>query len=131
MSQFSSRIWREFPQRYRFEASKFKKSGKTYFPPRDIEPETGDTEQETVRLPDTGKVATYTVIRVGPSDFTDEVPYALAVVEVEGGVRLMAQLVDVPLENIETGLPVRLEFRKIYQEGEAGIICYGHKAVPA
>jgi len=91
----------------------------------------GGREFETVILPDTGKVVTYTVIRVGPSDFAEEVPYALALVEVEGGTRLMAQLVDVPLENIETGMPVKLEFRKIYQEGEAGIICYGHKAVPA
>jgi len=82
-------------------------------------------------LSDTGKVVTYTIIRVGPSDFTEEVPYALGIVEVDGGVRLMAQLVDVPLEEIKTGMPVRLEFRKIYQEGEAGIICYGHKAVPA
>ena len=62
MSQFSSRIWREFPQRYRLEASKFKKSGKTYYPPRDIDPINGDTENEIVRLPDTGKIVTYTVI---------------------------------------------------------------------
>jgi uncharacterized OB-fold protein len=82
-------------------------------------------------LSDTGKVVTYTIIRVGPSDFVEEVPYGLGIVEVDGGVRLMAQLVDVPLDDIKTGMPVRLEFRKIYQEGEAGIICYGHKAVPA
>ncbi len=43
----------------------------------------------------------------------------------------MAQIVDVLHDEIKTGMPVRLEFRKIYQEGEAGIICYGHKAVPA
>jgi uncharacterized OB-fold protein len=126
----SARYTREIPQRYRLEAGKCSACGKIYYPPRRV-CQCGGRDFETVVLPDTGKVATYTVIRVGPSDFTDEVPYALAVVEVEGGVRLMAQLVDVPLENIETGLPVRLEFRKIYQEGEAGIICYGHKAVPA
>ena len=126
----SARYTREIPQRYRLEAGKCSACGKTYYPPRRVCP-CGGRDFETVVLPDTGTVATYTVIRVGPSDFTDEVPYALAVVEVEGGVRLMAQLVDVPLENIETGMPVRLEFRKIYQEGEAGIICYGHKAVPA
>jgi len=56
MTMFSSRSWREYPQRYRLEASKFKKSGKTYFPPRSIDPETGDTEQEMVVLPDTGKI---------------------------------------------------------------------------
>jgi uncharacterized OB-fold protein len=127
----SARYTREIPQRYRLEAGKCSACGKVYYPPRRVCAACGGREFENVTLPDTGKVATYTVIRVAPSDFTDEAPYAVAIVEVEGGVRLMVQLVDVPLENIETGMPVRLEFRKIFQEGEAGIICYGHKAVPA
>jgi uncharacterized OB-fold protein len=84
-----------------------------------------------IPLPMDGKLVTYTIIRVGPSDFAEEVPYALGIVEVEGGVRLMAQIVDVPLDDVKTGMPLRLEFRKISEEGEAGIICYGHKAVPA
>jgi len=28
-------------------------------------------------------------------------------------------------------MPVRIEFRKVKEEGEAGILCYGFKAVPA
>jgi uncharacterized OB-fold protein len=28
------------------------------------------------------------------------------------------------------GMPVRLEFRRIQEDGEAGVIAYGHKAVP-
>ncbi|NIT37360.1 MAG: transcriptional regulator [candidate division Zixibacteria bacterium] len=91
----------------------------------------GGREFENLTLPDAGKVVTYTIIRVAPADFTEEVPYALGIVELEGGTRLMAQIVDVLHDEIKTGMPVRLEFRKIYQEGEAGIICYGHKAVPA
>ena len=71
MTMFSSRNWREYPHRYRLEASKFKKSGKTYFPKRAIDPETGDTEQEIVKLPDEGKIVTYTVIRVAPSQWGD------------------------------------------------------------
>ncbi len=64
MAMFSSRNWREYPQRYRMEASRFTKSGKTYFPPRTVDPETGDTKQEMVRLPEIGKLLTYTVIRI-------------------------------------------------------------------
>ena len=77
MTMFSSRNWREYPQRYRLEASKFKKSGKTYFPPRAVDPETGDTECETIKLPDSGKIVTYTVIRIAPEQWGDEAPYAL------------------------------------------------------
>lgn len=126
----SARYTREIPQRYRLEAAKCAGCGKIYYPPRRV-CVCGSREFETAYLPNTGKVVTYTIIRVGPSDFADEVPYGLGIVELDGGVRLMAQLVDVPLDEIKTGMPVRLEFRKIYQEGEAGIICYGHKAVPA
>jgi uncharacterized OB-fold protein len=79
MTMFSSRNWREYPQRYRLEAVKFKKSGKTYYPPRAVDPETGDTEHEKVVLPDEGKVVTYTVIRVAPSQWGDMSPYALAI----------------------------------------------------
>ena len=126
----SARYTREIPQRYRLEAGKCSSCGNVYYPPRRVCP-CGGREFETVELPNTGKVVTYTIIRVGPSDFVEEVPYGLGIVEVDGGVRLMAQIVDVPLEEIKTGMPVRLEFRKIYEEGEAGIICYGHKAAPA
>ncbi len=130
MAQFSSRIWREFPQRYRLEASKFKKSGKTYYPPRDIDPTNGDTENEIVRLPDTGKVVTYTVIRVAPSQWGDQSPYALAVVEPTDGTRVMVQMTDCDVEEVKIGMEVRLEFRRIQTEAHSGVLSYGHKAVP-
>ena len=130
MTMFSSRNWREYPQRYRLEASKFKKSGKTYFPPRTIDPETGDTEFETVKLPDTGKIVTYTVIRIAPDQWTDEAPYTLAVVELTDGTRLMGQVTDCDPEKVKIGTEVRVEFRRIQSEGHHGVISYGYKFVP-
>lgn len=122
---------REIPQRYRLEAGRCAKCGKVYYPPRLVCAECGGRAFEKLNLPLEGKVVTFTVIRVGPADFAADVPYALGLVEVAPGVRLMAQIVDVPAEEIKTGMPVTLEFRKLYEEGKAGIICYGHKAVPA
>ena len=130
MTMFSSRAWREYPQRYRLEASRFKKSGKTYFPPRAVEPETGDTDCEIVRLPDTGKVVTYTVIRVAPAQWSDESPYALAVAELADGTRLMGQVTDCNPEEVKIGMEVRVEFRRIQAEGHHGVISYGYKFVP-
>jgi len=130
MTMFSSRNWREYPHRYRLEASKFKKSGKTYFPKRTVDPETGDTEQETVRLPGEGKIVTYTVIRVAPSKFGDMAPYALAIAELTDGTRLMAQLTDCDVNEVKIGMDVRLEFRRIQDEGHHGVISYGYKFVP-
>ena len=52
MTMFSSRNWREYPQRYRLEASKFKKSGKTYYPPRQVDPETGEFKKLDIVVAD-------------------------------------------------------------------------------
>ncbi len=130
MAMFSSRNWREYPQRYRMEASRFKKSGKTYFPPRTVDPETGDTKHEMVRLPEIGKLLTYTVIRVAPSMWGDEGPYALGVAEMTDGTRVMAQITDCDVEKVKIGMEVRVEFRRIQSEGSAGVLSYGYKFVP-
>lgn len=130
MSMFSSRNWREYAQRYRLEAFRFKKSGKTYYPPRKVDPETRDTEGSTVVLPDTGKVITYTVIRTASAQFKDMAPYALGIAELSDGTRVMAQFTDCDVDKIRIGMEVRLEFRRIQSEGDAGVISYGHKFVP-
>ena len=130
MAQFSSRIWREFPQRYRLEAAKSKKSGKTWFPPRQVEPETGATEFEKTVLPETGKLLTYTVIRVPASQFSDEAPYGLGIAELTDGTRVMAQITDCDVEKIKIGMEVRIEFRKVQTEDTHGVLSYGYKFVP-
>jgi uncharacterized OB-fold protein len=127
---FSSRAWREYPQRYRREAAKFAKSGKTYFPPRLIDPETRDTEAATVILPDSGKVVTFTVIRVAPSQWTDLSPYALAIVELTDGTKVFGQMTDCDVEEVEIGMEVRVEFRRVQTEDHHGVLSYGYKFVP-
>jgi len=101
------------------------------FPPRLVCPGCGSKEFETVKLPDTGTILTYTVIRVPPSQFVDEAPYAVGIVELDGGTRITAQISDCPLDTIQIGQKVKVEFRRIRDEGKAGIICYGYKCVPA
>lgn len=130
MAMFSSRNWREYPQRYRLEATKFKKSGKTYFPPRTIDPTNGDTEYEKVVLPDSGKIVTYTVIRVAPGQWGDQSPYALAIAELTDGTRVTAQVTDCDVEKVKIGMEVRIEFRRIQTEDHHGVLSYGYKFVP-
>jgi len=126
----SPRYWRAMPQRYRFEASKCKKCGKVLFPPRLICPACHNREFEPTHINDHGKVETFTVIRVAPSGFTDQVPYAVAIVDVGQGVRILCQVADVEPEELKIGMTVRLEFRKVQSDGESGVIFYGYKAVP-
>jgi uncharacterized OB-fold protein len=128
---FPSRYWREIPQRYRLEAGKCAGCGKVSFPPRSVCPKCGKTEFETTVLPDRGAILTFAVIHVAPTQFADQTPYAVGIVELEGGVRITAQIVDCPLEDIKIGQKVKIEFRRIQQDGHAGVICYGYKCVPA
>jgi uncharacterized OB-fold protein len=125
-----SRNWREMPQRYRLEAGKCAGCGSISFPPRIVCPRCGAREFETVKLSDRGKILTYTIIRVPPHQFVDQAPYAVAIVELDDGVKLTGQVVDCNFEELSIGKRVVIEFRKIMQEGEAGILCYGYKFVP-
>ena len=131
MGLTTARYWREVPQRYRMEAGKCTACGEIHFPPRRVCMECGKREFETVVLPDTGKIVTWTVIRVAPDEFTDLAPYAVSMVELDNGVKIMSQLVDVDLETIELGMPVKIEFRRIRDDGAAGVLFYGYKVVPA
>ncbi len=126
-----SRYWREIPQRYRLEAGKCKSCGRISFPPRVICPQCGRREFEAVKLADSGTLITYTVIRVPPEGFEDQSPYAIGIAELNDGSRLTAQVVDCDFSELKVGMRVRLEFRKISEDGVAGVIHYGYKFVPA
>ncbi|UCF79668.1 MAG: Zn-ribbon domain-containing OB-fold protein [Candidatus Eiseniibacteriota bacterium] len=128
---FPSRYWREIPQRYRLEAAKCTGCGKVSFPPRSKCPKCGGVEFDEARLPEKGVVKTFTIIRVAPSQFVEQAPYAVGIVELEGGVKITAQIVDCPLEDIKIGQKVRIEFRRLQEDGCSGVICYGYKCVPA
>lgn len=126
----TGRVWREQPQRYRMMANKNKATGEIFFPPRIVAPGDLNAEFEEVQLADTGKVVTFTVIRVAPTPFTDLSPYALAIIENADGVRVTAQITDCDVEEVKIGMEVKFEFRRIYEENEASVIYYGYKAVP-
>lgn len=127
----SARYWREIPQRYRYEAGKCKGCGKVFFPPRTVCNGCRGRAFDDVKLAQTGTVETFTVIRVAPSGFSDEAPYAVGIIKLDDGVKLTAQIVDCDPEKIAIGDPVKLEFRRLQEDGESGILCYGYKFVPA
>ena len=126
-----SKYWREIPQRYRLEAGKCTKCGFIAFPPRLVCPQCGNRKFEKTKLADSGTILTFTIIRVPPHQFEDQAPYAVGIAGLDDGVRLTAQIVDCDIAALKVGMRVRIEFRKIYEEGEAGLIYYGYKFVPA
>jgi uncharacterized OB-fold protein len=126
-----ARLTREFPARYRLAGARCRACGEVVTPPRAVCPACRGRELEPHTVSDHGEVLTYTVIRVAGPGFVHEVPYVLAAIALDGGGRITCQLTDLVDEEPRIGLRVRLEFRRIQEDGEAGVIAYGHKAVPA
>jgi uncharacterized OB-fold protein len=126
----SPRYWREIPARLRLEAGRCTGCGKVHYPARKVCPACRGTEHESLNLSPSGKLVTHTIIHIGPTEFQWEQPYAVAVLETPEGARLMAQVVDCKFEELKPGMEMDLEMRCVRKEGHAGILCYGHKAVP-
>ena len=124
-----AKYWREVPQRFRYEAKKCSKCGSISFPPRLVCPECGSRSFKDYVMKDTGKILTFTTIEVGHPQFADQVPYTVGIVELDDGARITAQITDVDPSKLKIGDKVKLEFRKIQDDGKAGIIMYGYKAV--
>ena len=131
MSLNPARVAREFPSRYRLEAAKCDGCGHVSFPARTVCPACRGTKHTATTVTPEGKVLTFTVIHVPPAEFKGQSPYVLAVVELARGVRTACPVADVDPAAVKTGLPVRLAVRRLQEDGEAGVIAYGHKAVPA
>jgi uncharacterized OB-fold protein len=125
-----AKSWREIPQRYRLEAGKCTNCGYVAFPPRLICPQCKNREFAPAKLADAGKLLTYTIIRVAPGSFEDQAPYAVGIAELDDSVRLTAQVVDCDFAKLKVGMRVRLEFRRVNEEGASGVIYYGYKFVP-
>ena len=124
------RFWREIPRRYRLEADKCKQCGYIAFPGRLICPECGSREFEKTTLSGKGTLETFTIIRVAPAGFNDQVPYAVGIVQLDEGVRLMAQITDCDPNKLTTGEKLIAKFRRINEESKTGAIMYGYKFVP-
>jgi uncharacterized OB-fold protein len=125
-----ARSWREIPQRYRLEAGKCTKCGYVCFPPRLVCPSCGNRAFAETKLADAGKLLTFTIIRVAPGSFEDQAPYAAGIAELDDGVRLTAQVVDCDFAKLKVGMRVRIEFRRVSEDGPSGVIHYGYKFVP-
>ena len=126
----SARYWRETPQRYRYEAARCTGCGRTFFPPRTVCSRCRGRTFEKTTLPREGVLETFTVIRVAPSGFTDQAPYGVGIVSLPGGVKVTAQIVDCDPGTLAIGDRLRLEFRRVRQDGDSGILCYGYKFAP-
>lgn len=72
-----------------------------------------------------GKIIEYTSVMSAPTNFKIQQPYFVALIELENGERVTAQVID--CENISEGMKVEGVLRKLFSEGQEGLIHYGVK----
>ena len=126
----TAKAWRTYPQTYRLEAARCTKCNKVFFPPRLICNKCQSREFERFNMKRTGKVLTHTVIRTPGDAFSGQAPFAVGIIEMDDGARVTTEIADVDFDELKIGMPVKLEFRRHFSDGDAGVIHYGHKAVP-
>ena len=73
---------------------------------------------------------TYTIIYDPPEHFEGQTPYPIAIIQLDEGPKVTAQIVDCELDNIKIGMRVQSTFRKIQEDGYIGAIYYGYKFKP-
>lgn len=76
-----------------------------------------------------GEVYSYTILQDPPAGFAAQAPYHLALVRLNDGNMIVAQLTDVDCE-VQIGDPVEMATRKLTTDGARGIIVYGYKFRP-
>ena len=78
----------------------------------------------------TGKITSFTLVRVAPSEFKQQAPYPVVIVKMKNGRGMVGQLVDWRNENLKIGQKVKVVYRKIREPDSEGIIPYGIKFRP-
>jgi uncharacterized OB-fold protein len=65
-----------------------------------------------------------------PKGFEDQKPYMVALVRMDDGPMVTAQLTDVDHDQVAIGMRVEMVTRKIREDGAEGQIVYGYKFRP-
>jgi uncharacterized OB-fold protein len=97
--------------------------GELAIPPKEFCVSCGKRAWTTAPLSGDGRITSFTVIRVAPRRHAGAVPYAIAHVTLTEGVALLGRVVDIPLERIVLGMPVR--FRLLTDNGTPPVIAFG------
>ena len=120
--------WRRIPERYRLEATMDKETGEVFFPPRNFSP----TRRRKAKLEKTtlcgkGEVFSFTEVNSPPAGLEKTTPYILAIIKLEEGPMLTAQVVETKEGDVKIGDKVESIFRKIRSDDPEGLIHYGYK----
>lgn len=100
------------------------------FPPRDLCPDCGEKVHESHQFSGRGEIYSSTTVNRAPAGHEENSPYPVALVRLEEGPLVTAQLTDLGNRPVEIGMPVEMVTRKLKSDGDRGILIYGYKFRP-
>ena len=122
--------WRIKNQRYSLVGEVCDDCGNKIFPPRDVCPHCTQPAQTPFQFSGRGEVFSHTTVYNPPVGYEEFAPYTVALVKLEEGPLITAQLTDAQPEEVSIGQPVEMVTRKIREDGPEGLIVYGYKFRP-
>jgi len=126
-----ARHWRLRQQRYGLVGEVCPHCEAKIFPPRDMCPSCGQEAKTLYAFSGKGEVYSYTTIYEAPAGYDENAPYTVALVKLNEGPLVTAQLTDLGDQPIQIGMPVEMVTRKLRQDGdERGMLVYGYKFRP-
>ncbi len=129
-SMETSQHWRLRQQRYALVGEVCPHCTTKIFPPRDICPDCGEDARDLYQFSGRGKVYSHTTVYQAPSGHSSNAPYPVAIVRLEEGPLVTAQLTDIGDQPVEIGTQVEMVTRKLGADGERGMLVYGYKFRP-
>ncbi|HEY60660.1 MAG TPA: Zn-ribbon domain-containing OB-fold protein [Anaerolineae bacterium] len=125
------RHWRLRKQRYALVGETCPHCGARIFPARDVCPQCGGEAKESFKFSGKGKVFSFTRMHSVPAGFERNAPYTVALVKLEEGPVVTAQLTDLDEKGVKIGTPVEMVTRRIREDGdERGMLIYSYKFRP-
>lgn len=125
-----SQHWRLKQQRYGLVGEVCPHCESKIFPPRDICPDCGKDAKTIFQFSGKGEIYSFTTVHQAPAGHEENAPYTVALIQLEEGPMVSAQLTDLEDRSVEIGMPVEMVTRKLRSEGERGMLIYGYKFRP-
>jgi uncharacterized protein len=77
-----------------------------------------------------GEIYSFSTMYNAPKGFEEQKPYTVAIIKMDDGPMVTAQLTDVDHDQVQIGMRVEMVTRKIREDGSEGQIIYGYKFRP-
>ena len=102
--------------------------GKPHFPAGRVCPYCAGDGCLEMHVGPEARLCFYTVVHTRPPGYRGEVPYGFGVVELAGGLRVIARLTEAQSERLRPGLPMRLIVEPLFTDDDGRpVLSYGFR----